>query len=421
MMLPSFPPRSNGLPSSLDRLARFPKSVPSRSPNTNNTGPSAHSRTSTTSNKIPFQITPGALATDNTNHSLGNYSSMPTEKICIDLSPSEHKKRQWCSQVESLKLQSNKSVEKKTTTAKPFGNFRKRRPTRKDSETSTKNEEPSPQKHRPEPVAVAKHEPEEQSPPGTIIARKVQLNLLELKPPSGESRRVRFQLSEEIPDATSVTLDTTISTDSSGKSKRSTTFKSSKGLLDISNHGCLRSKSIKKSNSRELYWSRLELNELRHDAEQNVQQFQVKYPGTVRQVDKLFEEFCSSRNTKDEEDFDEIDEENEEMMRAFLEDWAAFGLRGLEEEVTGRRMFLDNRSMAVGSILTYQERLRTRERNQLSMYLSPEDHAAALYHRAELLRARSESTSHRARMFAMYMALGDALFVANEDDQSFAF
>jgi hypothetical protein len=94
------------------------------------------------------------------------------------------------------------------------------------------------------------------------------------------------------------------------------------------------------------------------------------------------------------------DEDQEEMLRDFLRDWAASNVRGLEELVTGRNMFTDTRKMAVQSVLAYQQTLR----EKLC--------ATEVERMADLLRARSESTSQRARIFAMYLALGDAL-VAN--------
>ena len=39
------------------------------------------------------------------------------EKISINLSISEHRRREWCAQVESLKLQPNESVQRKKTAA----------------------------------------------------------------------------------------------------------------------------------------------------------------------------------------------------------------------------------------------------------------------------------------------------------------
>ena len=440
MVLPlSFPQArssrtSAGLPSSLDLLARNPALVIglASSRNTSNVGNQSRN---TTNCRIPFQLTPGALATDNTNHSLGHNSSADhlgksIEKISIKISNSEHQRRQWCEEVESLKLQPTKSLEKMTTMGgakehKPFSNFRRRRPASRGAENNPKKQEPSPRTTIPDLVRV-NHQPVE-SLSDTLMAldyksREIVNTTSPLEPiqPSC-GQRVRFQLNEDMisGDATIVTMDSTISTVSSIKSKRST-IASKDPPQDISNHRCRRSTSIReKESNQKLYWSPKDLKEAHGRAMRSIRKFQAKHPATVQQVDRIFEEICSSNNTKDEDNFDEEDEEKEEMLRDFLQDWAASGMRGLEEGVTARQMFREDRNMAVESVLTYQERLRAQERSQrmsFSMYLSstPKEDAATLEHRAELLRARSESTSHRSRMFAMYMALGDALFVANE-------
>lgn len=445
MVLPPFMPsqprvRTNGLPSSLDRLARRPESMlgcPSNMPslNTSNNA-SIDSLSSNHSHGLSARNGPSALALNTSNHSFCGSRVNDMEKIAINLTQSEHQRREWTSVVVKVcKPQPNSTgkAEKvgKMAPTKPFSNFRKLR-------TTTKGTELHPKKHEPSSHSYDKTESRDffgelqqvKSVPSAIITKDCALSgkgksrLEELFPrsKSGSGRSVRFQVDDAdmIPDTTSISLDSTISTLSSLKSKRSSS--PSNHSLDISNHRCPRTKNVPKTKT-QCFWTPQELKEVRESAKKRVQKFRAKHPAKVRQVDRLFGEFCSLNNKRDEQDFDNEEEEKEEMLRAFLEDWAAFGLRGLEEDVTARRMFLEDRRMSIGSVLTYQARLKAQERNQrmLSLYTSTtQEDVAILERRAELLLARSESTSHRARMFAMYMALGDALFVANED-QSISF
>ena len=368
------------------------------------------------------------------------------EKITMthSLTPSEHKRREWTSTVVKLckpqpgnerKVNDNKVEKKEATNAKPFSNFQKlRSPSGNGAKGTTK--------HMDQITDVYYGKSESRDPfgdrlheikcfvPVSITTKdfqsfgKTEAKLVDIyrRSSNGSGRRVRFQSDyDTVSDATSISLDSTISTVSSLKSKRSTA-PLSKRVVDISNHRCLRSKISPDSKSLEQFWTPFDLDNVRQVAKKKVQKFQAKHPATVRQVDRLFGELCSINNKQDDRDAFEEDEEQEEMLRAFLEDWAAFGLRGLEEEVTARKMFREDRSMATGSVLTYQERLKAQERNQrmFSLYApTAQEYLAAFEHRAELLRARSESTSHRARMFAMYMAQGDALFVASEDQHVF--
>jgi len=449
MVLPPFVPqqprvRTQGLPSSLNRFACGTSGTlmfdgpPAR--NTSQAQVANRNSTSIHGWASSNRRNPGGPAMETTNHSFNDSShNEATQKISIDLTASQHKRQEWTTEVVKLKPQKHQchskslqtkalSMKEETKTAateKPFGNFRKRRPTGKNADkVSSKNQELLFDRIE---RLEAKLSQQAKSYPATIIARGDQSHG-KAKASSGiyisstnrKGKRVRFQLTEADSDATICTMDSTISTLSSLKSKRSTVSKRS---ADISNHRCPRStKPIKdKKLTNKIFWTPNKLQEMRNSATKRVEKFRAKHPATVRQVDQLFEKFCSINNKKDEQDYDEEDEEKEEMLRAFLEDWAAFGLRGLEEDVTDRKMFQEDRHMAIGSVLTYQERLRAQERSErmFSLYSSnPEEESAAFEHRAELLRNRSESTSHRARMFAMYMALGDALFVANEDQSS---
>jgi len=429
-LIPSQPRvRTNGLPSSLDRLARRPDSRMLGCPSV--------SQTMNTSNNASIDRVSSNHSHAASNHSFrGSPVVHDMEKISIDLSQSEHKRREWTSVVVKIckppqpnntrKAEKVEILSPTGSSAKPFSNFRKLRTTGKGTEKHPKTQEPSSHSYEKsesrdrfgEKLQLVK------TVPSSIITNdfgRGESRLEELFPRSKSvsGRRVRFREADMmVPDATSISLDSTISTLSSLKSKRSSS--SLKRSLDISNHRCPRTKNAPKTKSllEKRFWTPHELNEMRESAKKRVQKFQAKHPATVRQVDRLYGDFCSLNNKKDEQDFDEEDEEKEEMLRAFLEDWAAFGLRGLEEDVTARRMFLEDRRMSIGSVLTYQERLKAQERNQrmFSLYTSTtQEDVATLENRAELLRARCESTSHRARMFAMYMALGDALFVANED------
>ena len=446
LLIPTKPRvRVVGLPNSLERLAGRPQSMlgdPSLSQplNTSNTSNSSRCVDSIDGRAVSKRIDLRTFTSDTATSSCsGSWKEPDIEKLSTgaSLTPSEHKRREWTSTVVKVcKPHPNRNRPNKPekasseTTAKPFSNFQKRRNT---SENPPKNT-----------TKIKKHSTDRRGTPGhrdplggkiqatmfvpaSITTKDFQLfgkaetNLADLyvRPTGAKGRRVRFQSDDDmLPDAASVSLDSTISTISSFKSKRSSNS-SSKCPLDISSHRCARAKKLPDNEIQEQqFWTLSEIDNVRQSAKEKVQKFQAKHPATVRQVEQLFGEFCSINNKKDELDVCEEDEEMEEMLRAFLEDWAAFGLRGLEEDVTARQVFREDRSMATGSVLTYQERLKAQERNQRMFALyapTAQESIAALEQRAELLRARSESASHRSRMFAMYMALGDALFVANED------
>lgn len=243
-------------------------------------------------------------------------------------------------------------------------------------------------------------------------------------------RRVRFQDGTYAKNLVSGGVSMHTSTSTSSTNTNASTKKSVGSLAAegrISNHRCtsLKVRIFNKQKYEQLFWSRNEVKQIRNEAQLSADSFRAKHPATAQQVGKLFEEFCSSSNNNNNSSSkarnDEEDEENEEILRDFLQDWAASGVRGLEEGVTGRHMFLETRKMGVESVLAYQESLREQQK-LASLYttnaLPPRPYEAS-DRMAELLRARSESTSHRARMFAMYMALGDALVVTVNDEFSY--
>jgi hypothetical protein len=164
-----------------------------------------------------------------------------------------------------------------------------------------------------------------------------------------------------------------------------------------------------------IHYSRNEIKATHAEAQKTVKAFRASQPDAVARIDRFYMEFCNIDNKK-KDDFDIVeDEEKEEIMRNFLEEWAKCDVRGLEDDVTLRRTFRQDRKMAIESILAYQEKLVERYKR---MNLRLTSGSAATDLMAESLRARSESTSHRARMFAMYMALGDALAATTADDEN---
>lgn len=164
-----------------------------------------------------------------------------------------------------------------------------------------------------------------------------------------------------------------------------------------------------------IHYSRNEIKATYADAQKTVKAFRASQPDAVSRIDRFYMEFCNIDNKKND-DFDIVeDEEKEEIMRNFLEEWAKCDVRGLEDDVTQHRTFRQDRKMAIESILAYQEKLVERYK-RMNLRLTSGSAASDLM--AESLRARSESTSHRARMFAMYMALGDALAASADDEES---
>jgi hypothetical protein len=153
------------------------------------------------------------------------------------------------------------------------------------------------------------------------------------------------------------------------------------------------------TNTKRVYWSRNEVESMKRDAVQCAKAFRTKQPATVSRLKQLFEDFCWKQSIDNDYSVDTEDEEEEEMLHRFLIDWGMSNVRGLEERVVPRRVFDQDRRMALESVLAYQQILRqSGVHSQVEM--------------AAMLSTRSESASRRARMFAMYMALGDALAVA---------
>lgn len=152
---------------------------------------------------------------------------------------------------------------------------------------------------------------------------------------------------------------------------------------------------------KDVHWSRKEVEKMKQQAAKNATFFRAGNISTVHLVERLFDDFCKT-NSEDIDCPQEVDEEAEEMLNYFLRDWSASDGRGLEEMVATRNVFQEGRMMAVESILAYQQILRNNGLSSDEVSLR--------------LRARSESASRRARMFALYLALGDALALSFADN-----
>ena len=216
---------------------------------------------------------------------------------------------------------------------------------------------------------------------------------------SPEARRVRFASSTTNiakPTQLSRVMDDTIDTDTLNKSSSS----------QVNRRAGLRKFRLKSARQRELwfkelYWSRQDVARMKKRASKKATSFRFSNKVAVDQIERLFDDFCR-KNSEEDDGSQDIDEENEEMLNYFLHDWAASDGRGLEEMAATTNMFEEGRLMAVESILAYQQMLQNMD------YSSEEI--------SMLLRARSESASRRARMFALYLALGDALVSAMDTE-----
>lgn len=220
-------------------------------------------------------------------------------------------------------------------------------------------------------------------------------------------RQVRFNVGITPKDSTAARtrLDSSTSTGTSSNGKKS------QGSLQIScsNHICSRAKisGFAKHDFQRLFWSRVEVKHMQNKAHLKATLYRSKNPAIAKQVGLLFEETCGAGSNQNTTQLDEDAEDNEEIMRSFLQDWAASDVRGLEEDVTGRNIFAESRKMGVQGVLAYQESIR--EKAKLGRCNEESNQMA------ELIRSRSESISQRARMFALYIALGDALVVSAND------
>ena len=228
------------------------------------------------------------------------------------------------------------------------------------------------------------------------------------RPEASGAPRVTFHIETISNPVTGVSLHTTTSWASrstQSSSYNSSTISSTSLFLDHSHHKCTKVKSrlLDKRTTEKCFWSSKEIQRKKARSRNRANSFRMDYPATVKQLYKVFLDTCNTTSTFNRDSTCDDDEDQEEMLRDFLRDWAASNVRGLEEMVTGRNIFTDTRKMAVQSVLAYQQALR----ENLG--------AAEVDRMADLLRARSESTSQRGRMFAMYLALGDAL-VANSCD-----
>lgn len=220
------------------------------------------------------------------------------------------------------------------------------------------------------------------------------------------ARRVTFKIennpNNQAPGTSTHTTTTTTSKSTQSSNSSNKKMSSTSLTLDHSHHKCakLKSRLLDKRTTEKCFWSRKDIESNKLRSRHRADTFRVDYPATVKQLSKIFLDTCNKSSTYNKDFVYGDDEDQEEMLRDFLRDWAASNVRGLEELVTGRNMFTDTRKMAVQSVLAYQQTLRDN--------LCPTE----VDRMADLLRARSESTSQRARIFAMYLALGDAL-VAN--------
>lgn len=247
----------------------------------------------------------------------------------------------------------------------------------------------------------------------------------------GSGRRVTFNIPDEqnghnfFPQSTSASNQTL----SCGNSKINEPEKELQRLDDKhSLHKCKRS-TIKSSADKRFiekcYWTKKDFDRTMARTQHRANTFRSDHPATVKQLCRTFLDICNQGTGTYSKDRilhgDAEAEEQEELLRDFLRHWAASNVRGLEELVTGRNMFTDTRKMAVQSVLAYQQTLResgsgndttTANCNSSSSNSIERDRVAGL------LRARSESTSHRSRMFAMYLALGDALVANGSNNES---
>jgi hypothetical protein len=242
-----------------------------------------------------------------------------------------------------------------------------------------------------------------------------------LSPYKTLSRRVTFRLpllpggggANDDPVAAGVSMHTTstrnstVFSDYSGDVKALTSSLSSHKNHSL--HRCVpvKTKILHKRKLERLFWSESDIQKSLTKSMRRAKAFQSEHPATVQQLSRIFMDTCSQSKSRTEDHWNEDEEEQEEMLRHFLRDWAASNVRGLEDMVTGRDLFKETRTMAVQSVLAYQQTLRD------TMCATTVDRMA------DLLRARSESTSHRARMFAMYLALGDAIVASSDEECHF--
>lgn len=224
------------------------------------------------------------------------------------------------------------------------------------------------------------------------------------RPETSSVRRVTFDIDNSCNQAPGISIHTVSSGTSKSTQSSNNSYKKS-AYLDHSHHKCAKAKSrlLDKRTNEKCFWSRKDMERHKARSRHRASTFRVDYPATVKQLSKIFLDTCNKSSTYSKDFVYGDDEDQEEMLRDFLRDWAASNVRGLEELVTGRNMFTDTRKMAVQSVLAYQQTLKE------TLCATEVDRMA------DLLRARSESTSQRARMFAMYLALGDAL-VANSNN-----
>lgn len=362
----------------------------------------------------PFPMGTRMVAGTTTNEEIcigrsDGLESVSNDKISVNIPCLEQKRLRWCEEVQNLKSGS-KPTEDPLKVSKPFGT----------SYQGAKSAEP-PSKGS-TPFGKFKREKKSvQSPPKESIGELGNQEERETPKPYSASlirspRRVRFQVAFSAknrlaPDVMDISNSTSSTMASSVGKKPVATISLGKS---ISNHRCppIKNKMVKKSNFERLYWSHNEMKQTIREAQQSAESFRTKNPVSAKQVARLFEDFCSNNNKVEK---GEEDEDNEEILREFLQDWAASEVRGLEENVTGRNMFSETKKMGIGSVLAYQESLREQQKEALGRS-SGRTHTLydSANRMAEQLRARSESTSQRARMFAMYMALGDAL-AANDE------
>jgi hypothetical protein len=224
-----------------------------------------------------------------------------------------------------------------------------------------------------------------------------------------DPRRVTFKCTNQTNEGctTGISMHTATSgvTTSAVSVKGNQKNNSSSTDINHSLHKCPRvtSKLLDKRSMERCYWSNKDIERIKVKSQFRANTFRVEHPSTIKQLSRIFLDTCNQSSTYNKEYMQGDDEDQEEMLRDFLRDWAASNIRGLEELVTGRNLFKETRKMAVQSVLAYQQTLRE------TMCSTEVDRMS------DLLRARSESTSHRARMFAMYLALGDAL-VVNADN-----
>jgi hypothetical protein len=290
-------------------------------------------------------------------------------------------------------LQGVKIVPNQSVSTKPFGNFLNCKPVIVNRSITPKRSIT--------PMRPRMYKGDDFLSPYRTLSRRVTFNLHKLPGGGGGANEDSVTTGHSM--HTTSTRHSTVSCDLTGDVKALMSSLSTHKSHSL--HRCVpvKTKILHKRKFERLFWSESDIQKSTTKSMRRARVFQSENPATVQQLSRIFMDTCS-QSQRTEEHCDDDEEDQEEMLRNFLRDWAASKVRGLEDMVTGRDLFKETRTMSVQSVLAYQQTLRD------TMC------ATTIDRMADLLRARSESTSHRARMFAMYLALGDAI-VANSNEE----